>query len=159
MPPSHEMQREIYHAWRDFLSTFTWQWHATLTFPHGYNFFSGKRQLSRWVSKIMRKERLVVGGAFMSSHRRGVLHFHVLMAGINDEGKSLADCSRRYYERAFPNLCRIRIVESNAGVCDYVARHFMGYISDYAEGDSFGIEVLQHFQKRTDDPAGDLYSL
>lgn len=159
MPPSHEMQREIYHAWRDFLNTFNWQWHATLTFPHGYNFFSGKRQLDRWLSRLMRIEKLSVGGAFMSSYRRGYLHFHVLLVGINDGGKYLTACSRHTWEGDFPNLCRIREVESNAGVCDYVAKHFMGYKSDYAEGDSFGIEVLQQFQDRPNDPAADLYAL
>jgi hypothetical protein len=75
----------------------------------------------------------------------------VLMIGRNKEGKTLNDCSRRHWEAAWPFFARIRRVDSNWEACDYVAKNFLGFKSDYTEVDSYDRTLLnQELQPQHD---------
>lgn len=160
--PSWQEQYNCYIEWRNYLTRFPWQWHASLTFgekpdatpdaPVRIDFFYALRHFERWRFKIIRKEKLQVGASLLSSHKAGRLTFHVLMIGANHHGKSLLDCSTRLWTREWqPYQSEIIEVYDNYGICDYIAEHFLGSKSDYVQIEPYGLNLLERAMRPQQD--------
>ena len=94
------------------------------------------------------REWIRIGGYLFSVSERGQKLFHVLMLGQSRYGKTLLDCNRRYWESAWPHHARIKPVINLYKASDYVSRHFMGYISQHTEADSFNRSLLRQVMRR-----------
>ena len=137
-----EIRQLLYEETCDYLIQFPWQYHAILTFPMEYTYFPANRALVRWLDKIERHERTRIAACRMSSVKRGLLHFHVLLFGLNHNGER---CERRFirkWESEWAHIARLRKIDDNFRVCDYVAKHYLGFKSDYAEIDFYNEDLL-----------------
>ena len=146
--PSHELQEETYHEWRDYLQRFPWEWFCTLTFEDGIRYLSRLEMFNRWRLRLIDREKIRIGGYLFSVSERGQKLFHVLMLGQNRSGKTLLDCNRRYWESAWRYHARIKPVIDLYRATDYVSRHFMGYISQHTEAESFNRTLLRQSMQR-----------
>jgi hypothetical protein len=147
--PSYEAQRETYLEWREYLQRFPWEWHCTLTFEGGSGYFLRLERFNRWRLRLIDREKIRVGGYLFSVSERGQKLFHALMLGQNEAGKTLIDCNRRDWESAWsPFFARIKPVTTLYGACDYVSKHFMGFISQHTEAESFNRTLLRQAMRR-----------
>ena len=150
---SQEFRQIEYESWSEHLTQWVWSWFVTLTFPEDTTYESARRQFNRWRLDIIDEERLQLGIFLVTSHKAGILHFHALLIGRNRDSKSLLDCSAQRWEAAWSHRAEIKEVGSNEGVCGYVALHFLGFKSDWAECDFYGTGLLQ--QKKIPHIEGD----
>lgn len=163
LPPSHQEQYDWYEAWREHIRRFPWQWFATFTFKPDTYYFTALERFKEWRCSLLDDEKMRVGASLMSSHKRGNLHFHVLLLGRNRHGKTLFDCYPRRWESswrdAYKTSVRINIVEDRYKVCNYVALHFLGFKSDRAQTEPFDIKLLNDVVEPQHDGLDDLYRL
>ena len=147
--PSYELQRETYLEWREYLLHFPWEWLATLTLEDGMQYFPALHKFKKWRHRLIKREKIRVGAYLFSAYRRGHIHFHVLMLGQNRFGKTLLDCSPKYWESEWKKCVRrIEPVTNLYGACDYVALHFMGFKSDFTDVESFDKTLLRQAMHR-----------
>ena len=142
--PSHQEQWDLYQNWKAYLVNFPFEWHATFTFSPRTDFFYGIKRFKRWRLSLINEEKLQIAASLTSSSKGGQLHFHVLLLGQNKEGKTLLDVSPRKWEsRWHPLFCRISLIENLETATDYVARHHLGFKSDFCQADAFGVNLLE----------------
>jgi hypothetical protein len=140
--PSHEFQREIYHDWRRYLLGIPWEWICSFTFRYGITYFPAVRIFHDWRIRLIDREKIRVGGYYISAYRRGHRYFHALMIGRNRSGKTLLDSDKKYWESAWPYLARIEPVTDLYGL-GYVGSHFRGFKAEYAEPHPFNLSLLR----------------
>lgn len=150
--PSHILQWESYLEWAEYLQRFPWQWHCTLTFDERTDYFKTLRHFRKWRLKLIDKEKLRIAAYVMCSCKYGRIHYHALMIGRNRNRKTLLRCSCRHWETRWPFIARIIPVTDNFRVCDYIAKHLLGFKSDHAQIDSYDRGLLREAMNPQNDP-------
>jgi hypothetical protein len=140
---SNECQYEIYEVWKIYLCRFPWQWMATLTTQVGTNFFRAQNLIKEWTLEICLREKIQVGYFGISSHKKGYLHFHLLMLGHNRDKKSLTTVSKHLWETRWRFNARIQEIYDIPSACDYFAKHTLGWRSDHHHIDSYNKSLLK----------------
>jgi hypothetical protein len=140
---SQQVQKDYYELFREHLTQWDWQWHASLTFLPDNTFRSARKQFNRWRLDIIDEERRQLGIFYIASHKREHTHLHALMIGRNRHDRSLLHCSAQRRQAAWKHTAKIEEVENNEGISNYVALHFLGFKSDWAEYDFHGRSLLQ----------------
>jgi hypothetical protein len=141
--PSLQLQQERYTEVRNYLIRFPWEWMATLTYEPGIKYFPALEYFKHWRLKIIDKEKLRVGGYAVMGIKKGLQHLHCLMFGRNQNGKTLLDCSTRYWNAEWPFFARISEVNNHFGSCNYLGINLLGFKSDHAEIFCFDSKLLK----------------
>jgi len=143
--PSHILQNQEYVQWRGYLLRFPWEWMVTLTFKDEVKFFTAQHCFKRWRLWLIREEKLRIAAYMLSSYKKGRIHLHALLFGRNRFDKTLSDCSPRQWKDAWLHFgfARITPITDRYKACDYLALHFLGFKSDYAEGDFYDNRLLK----------------
>ena len=120
-------------AWAEFLSAYTFQWFATLTFETNvhpeaalkrWRFYTNQLNRSLYGRRWQKKEH---GGIYwilgIERQKRGVIHFHALMGAVND----LNEIARRLFWMDYWNelagFARIEAIRSNEAALRYVTKY------------------------------------
>jgi hypothetical protein len=155
LSPSAQLKQDCREIWRDYILRFPWEWASTHTFEHGINYFVARERFIKWKFRLIDDEDLRVGCYVMTSHKKGHLHLHGLLLGRNRHGKTLSDCSIRKYRDIWwttnRTTARIEPVTDHYGACDYQALQYLGFKSDFAEPEPFGINLLQEVMEYKND--------
>jgi hypothetical protein len=149
--PSHELQYETYMEWSKYLTRFPWQWHCSLTLEPDTKFFYALRLFNSWRVRLIEEEKLRIGAYLLSAYKRGKIHFHALLLGRNKYGKCLHDCNKKRWEGEWRFNARVKTIKDNARVCDYVAKHYLGFKSIHTEIESFDQALLRQVMRRQND--------
>jgi hypothetical protein len=155
----------LYRSWKNFLIPYQWQWFVTLTsldrgrakswycigqlrpvkkcsnfelMPIAY-----LKLFQKWQMEIINQEKLQLGIYLISCIKRERWHAHALMIGQNQDGKTLDDCNRRYWNDQYPYYSKIKNVHNCAGAVDYLAGHFLPSKSDYADIHHYNSRLLR----------------
>ena len=147
LAPSQQLKKDCYEIWRDYVCRFPWQWASTHTFEPGTDYFTARKRFKKWHYRLIDEEKLQVGCYVMSSHKKGNLHFHCLLLGRNRHGKTLLDCDCRKWRDVWwatnRTVVKVQPITDFYGACSYQALQYLGFKSDYAEPEPFGLNLLQ----------------
>ena len=130
--PKSDMQL-LRDAWAEFLSAYPFQWFATFTFETNvhpeaalkrWRFFTNQLNRSLYGRRWQKKEH---GGIYwilgIERQRRGVIHFHALMGGVNDLNKAARRLSCMDYWNELAGFARIEAIRSNEAALRYVTKY------------------------------------
>ena len=155
LSPSAQLKNDCREIWRDYIIRFPWEWASTHTFEHGINYFDARERFVDWRYQLIDEEKLQVGAYVMTSHKKGQLHLHCLLLGRNRFGKTLSDCKcRTWQDRWYANnrtTAKIKPVTNHYGACDYQALQYLGFKSEFAEPEPFGLTLLQEVMEIKND--------
>lgn len=131
----------------ELLSTWPWEWLATLTLPEDFGRYQPatvyKRLREGWLRRLCKTEGIQVAGAFLYSWKDGVAHLHGLMLGRNRHGKTLTDVSCATWKSRWPYVAKIVVPESQEAVVKYVASHYLQRHANRARVEFYNDTLLQ----------------
>lgn len=120
-------------AWADFLSVYTFQWFATLTFETNvhpeaalkrWRFYTNQLNRSLYGRRWQKKEH---GGIYwilgIERQRRGVIHFHALIGAVDDLNKIASRLFWMDYWNELAGFARIEAIRSDDAVLRYVTKY------------------------------------
>jgi hypothetical protein len=139
---SHRPRHKEYLAFGDHLTRWRWEWWITLTFEPGISYFPADRIFTRWRLRLVDQEDTQLAGFRVTRSKKHLLHMHMLAFGRNREGKTLLDCSTREWEIRWPYHATIKRVYDNARICDYLAKHVLGFLADHYQIDPCNDRLL-----------------
>lgn len=120
-------------GWIELLERYEWDWFCTFTFQSDVHPEAAAKLFRVWVSKLNRFlygrywYKNPMGGVFwvraLEYQKRGVIHYHALIAGIAD----LNDKTRRFkWMEEWEHLAgysRIELIESPQAVSRYISKY------------------------------------
>lgn len=119
-------------AWGEFIARYPWEWFVTLTFVVEIHPEACLKSMRLWLSKLSRElygprwhkkpPRGVYWVAALEYQKRGVLHVHLLMAGVKD-ARRLTWMDKWEAQGHKNGFARIWPVESNIAVSKYVSKY------------------------------------
>lgn len=140
---SHRPRYKEYLAFGDHLTRWRWEWFITLTFEDGISYFPAERIFKRWRLRLVQDEKIQLAGFRVTRSKKHLLHMHMLAFGRNREGKTLLDCSTREWETRWPYYAKIKQVNDNAPICDYLTKHVLGFLADHYQIDPVNDRLLR----------------
>ena len=120
-------------AYADFLERYEWQWLATLTFQDNVHPEAARKKYGRWIDWVNRRAhgrryRRWTKGVYWALatelQKRGVIHFHALLADAEDLNLRVSrkDARNRWYE--IEGIARIDPITHGLGaVTNYVSKY------------------------------------
>jgi hypothetical protein len=142
--PSHELQFQEYEDFRDYLVRWPWEWKIDFPFPDGVDYFRADRYFNEWRLRLIHEERIRLGAFRVTQSKNKRIHMHALALGRNREGTRLVDCSTHKWKDRWPFkiTAKIKLVDKRLGACRYLAKHLLGFLSDYPQIDYFDRTLL-----------------
>ena len=126
----NELRNPRFYKFLDYKEMFSWwdwQWFATLTFPHFYNYrdsYALSKPVTKWAMNLGKTEGLRVGYLNLIGWKYGHPTIHLLMLGFGRGGAiTLQDVDCNFWEEEWPYKAQIEIPRCNADVEGYIARH------------------------------------
>jgi len=126
--------RQLHKGWISFVSRYEWQWFCTMTFRDSVHPESADKRFRMFVSKLNRKlfgprwsskkHTTVYWARGLEYQKRGVLHFHALLACAGKDLNHIA--IRRDWEAVWQDLsgyARIEKVRSQKDASRYVTKY------------------------------------
>ena len=120
-------------AWAEFLSAYTFQWFATLTFETNvhpeaalkrWRFYTNQLNRALYGRRWQKKEH---GGVYwilgIERQKRGVIHFHALMGAVNDLNEIASRLACMDYWNELAGFARIEAIRSNEAALRYVTKY------------------------------------
>jgi len=176
--PSWQLQEELWHAWRDYLLRWPWQWKCTFTLPDIIPPRSSRTLFFTWLKNLQATERMDLAGYVFACYsrryqvsRKHPPHLHVLVFGRSRQppgsGRTLVDVSHWQWRdrwqqivqqrmrfisasraKVFGGVCKVEVVDDLYKACSYHGQQQMGYKNVRVESESFGDDLLSREMNR-----------
>ncbi len=115
-------KRALRSVWATWLASFDWQWFVTLTFPDNVHPEAARKRLEHWLDYVnrryfgrryKRRGESVYWACASELQKRGVLHYHLLVAGPEDIDNrvSRVDVQNRWYKLV--GIAKVKPIREN----------------------------------------------
>jgi hypothetical protein len=143
---SPQRRMALFKGYRGLFRDWSWQWFATLTFAGEYRRIKFERadsMVKSWLRRICTLEGIQVGAFYSLCRKRGRVHVHLVMMGYGRTRgrRSLLDVDPQVWERAWPYLARIEVINSQAATTKYLAAQFL--LNEKTEIDFYNANLLR----------------
>lgn len=132
VPQLKPLKWRVQDGWAEFISRYPWEWFVTLTFISDIHPEAALKSMRVWISKLNRElfgprwYKKVPKGAYwvaaIEYQKRGVIHLHILMAGVGDARRlSYMDIWESMGNKN--GFARIEPAQSNNAVSRYLSKY------------------------------------